>query len=122
MNRGERGAGTLLASLVLVLLVGLTIAVASWASLRAQGVRLQGAADLAAIAGAEALRGDREDACVAARASVAANVGAVVRCDVVGDEVEFVVTVGLEAAARLWPVGQVGVLKAHANAGVVADG
>lgn len=118
MSRGERGSGTLLASLVVVLVVGLAVAVASFGVVRAVGVRLQGAADLAAIAGAEAQRANHE-ACAAARASAAANVGSVVRCDVVGDEVEFVVTVALEAPAALWPVGAVGTLRAHANAGVV---
>lgn len=119
MSGGERGAGTLLASLVVLLLVGLATAVAQYGAVRAAGVRLQGSADLAALAGAEALRANA-DACAAARSAAAANVGSVTRCEVVGDEVEFVVTVGLEAPASLWLVAPAGTLRAHANAGIEA--
>lgn len=118
MNRGERGSGTLVVGLVIALAVGLAAAVAGYGAMRAGGVRLQGAADLAAVAAAEAQRANR-DACGAARASAAANVGLVVRCEVAGDEVEFVVSVALEAPAELWPVGRVGTLAARAHAGVV---
>lgn len=117
-GRGERGAGTLLTALVGVLGVCLAVAVASFGALRAAVDRLEGAADLAALAGAQAQAGNRE-ACAAARASAAANVGTVTRCEVVGDEVEFVVRVWLEAPAALWPVGVGGTLTSHANAGVV---
>lgn len=116
--RTEQGAGTLLVSLVVALVVGLAVAVAQYAGLRAEGVRLQGAADLAAIAGAQARQAD-QDACAAASRSAAANVGRVVRCQVAGDEVEYVVSIALEAPASAWPVGAVGTLRAHANAGLV---
>lgn len=105
-------------SVVMVVVLGLAVAVAEFAAVRAAGVRLEGAADLAALAGAAAQR-DNADACAAARASAAANVGRVTSCTVTGDEVEFVVSVSLEAPASLWPIGSVGTLRAHAHAGLV---
>lgn len=119
--RPQRGAGTLLVSLVLLLLLGLSVAVAAFGALRAGVVRLQGAADLAALAGADA-RVHNRDACDAARQLAGAGGARVVRCEVVGDEVEFVVTVTLEAPASVWPVGALGAVRAHANAGVVISG
>lgn len=116
----ERGAGTLLVAVLAVFVLGLAVAFAQFAAVRHAGVRLQGSADLAAVAGAQAQRSNG-DACQAARDSAEANSGRVTRCELVGDEVEYVVTVALEAPMSLWPVGNVGTLRAHANAGVVRE-
>lgn len=121
MRRGDRGAGTLLVAMLLALLVGLAVVVAGAAQVRATVVRLQGAADLASLAGAEAQR-TRRVACPAARASATANGVEVVECLVEGDEVEFVVRVSVVAPVGVWPVGQIGQVRAHANAGVVVAG
>lgn len=115
-RRGERGAGTLLvavAGLGVALLVAVALVAAGFAWARH---RVDGAADLAAIAGAQAQRGG-EDACAAARASARANDVELDACAVAGDEVEFVVSVrtSLPLAWRPWADRVAG----QAHAGVV---
>ena len=56
------------------------------------GHRARGAADLAAASGAVAF-GRGEDACRQARRTAAGNGARLVRCDQVGDQVDYVVTV-----------------------------
>lgn len=113
---GDRGSGTLLATLAALAVAGLTAVGVCWAVISAEGYRLQGAADLAAIAGAgEQLTGG--DACDAARRSAGLNDATVTRCKVAGDEVEFVVTVHVDAPLRVGPITRT--ITSHANAGVL---
>lgn len=115
-GRGERGSGTLLASLVVAVTVGLTGAAVVFGVGAAEAQRVEGAADLAAIAGADAqLAGG--DACAGARASAAANRVEITACELAGDEVEFVVAVRVEATQTIgvWQRRWAG----RANAGVL---
>jgi len=88
----ERGSGTVLVAgvtLVLLLLTGLLAVVIGY--LAAQN-DARGAADLVALsAAAERVRGT--DACLAAKATASANRVSVVSCRVVGDSLDFVVSV-----------------------------
>lgn len=118
MSRNERGAATLLVAVALLVL-GLVTALLVLAGVaRATGERARGAADLAALAGAEALALNR-DACAAARASAAANGSELTDCAVVGDEVEYAVSVSVRA--RLAVADLEHGFAAHANAGVVTE-
>lgn len=96
----------LAAVIALILVAGLF-----WAT----GERVRGAADLAALAGAQA-QGSNADACSAARASAGANGAELTACALAGDEVEFVVSV---AVRRRVGWGADHWLSARANAGVV---
>ena len=73
-------------------------------------------ADSAALAGAEA-RSRGGNACTEARAVAASNGGQVVECRVIGDEVSFVVRVGVEVP--LLPAWRIGpkVIRGDATAG-----
>ena len=115
-RRGERGSGSLLAGIGLWALALLVLVLLGAASFALGGHKVAGAADLAAVAGAQAQVGGA-DACGAARSSAAANDVEVVSCGVTGDEVEFVVTVEVRRAFRL--AGAMYWFPARANAGVV---
>ncbi|WP_300079188.1 Rv3654c family TadE-like protein [Propioniciclava sp.] len=115
-RRGERGSGSLLAGIGLWALALLVLVLLGAASFALGGHKVAGAADLAAVAGAQAQVGGA-DACGAARSSAAANDVEVVSCGVTGDEVEFVVTVSVRLPVGFGPVREA--LTARANAGVV---
>ena len=107
----ERGAATVL----VVALVGVLLLVGSALGVVAAMVvdhrRAQSAADLAALAGAQALA-DGADGCGVARASAADNEAQVVACDVEGRDV----LVEVEVTGPRW-LGQRGDLRARARAG-----
>lgn len=114
--RGERGSGTLIAGVAAASITALVCLVVCAAVFARAQHRVDGAADLAAIAGGQAqLNGGA--GCDAARASAAANGGRLDRCQVAGDEVELVVSVVVSAPVSLggwsWRVS------ASAHAGVV---
>lgn len=114
----QRGSASLLVAvgmLVVVLITGVGLLLGAVVVGRS---RVQGAADLAALAAAEEQRAGGEG-CGVARASAQRNRVRLVRCGVAGDEVEFVVTVRVAAAL---PVGLFGLrsdAEAVAYAGVV---
>ena len=76
------------------------------------------AADLAALSGAAAYAAGR-DACDQARRTALQNSARVVRCDRVGDEVDFVVTVRTVVEVRSRVPGLPRRVEAEANAGRV---
>lgn len=112
----DRGNATVLASIAALVIAGVAALVVLAGTARAVGERVRGAADLAALAGARA-QGENADACAAARSSAALNQTEVTACRVVGDEVEFVVTVEVRGALRA--VGGEHWFAARANAGMV---
>jgi secretion/DNA translocation related TadE-like protein len=76
------------------------------------------AADLAALSGAAAFsRGD--DACTQARRTARANGARATRCNQVGDEVDFVVTVRVVVEVRVRSPGLPRRVEAEAHAGRV---
>ena len=113
--RGERGSALVLASLLVLVLACIAAVLLLAGAIRAEGERVRGAADLAALAGARA-QGEGREACVAAGESAALNTVEVVACRVTGDEVEFVVGVEVAGGSSLpWT----GPLRAQAFAGMV---
>lgn len=112
----QRGAATAWVALVVAFLVGLTLLLVVQAVLSSAAQRVRGAADLAALAGAQA-QGAGLDACAAAGRSAALAGIMLGGCRVVGDEVEFVVRV--EVATDVTLGAWVQRVEAHAAAGMI---
>lgn len=92
----ERGSGTALAMAAVVVLMVLTAVAMLVASYVQVAHRARAAADLAAVSGAGA-HADGADACAAARDFARRNAVALSDCSVAGDQIDFVVTVTVEA-------------------------
>lgn len=117
----ERGNATgLVAAIMLVVavLVGVVLAAGAY---RAGAHRVQGAADLAALAGGEAASAGR-DACAAVRRAARVNDVRVASCALTGDEIDFVVSVEVTGESPWRPLGSPLRFEARANAGVIEDG
>jgi secretion/DNA translocation related TadE-like protein len=114
----ERGSGTLL----VVGVMGVVAAVATMAMVAAvylvAGHRAHGAADLAALSGAAAYAEGRSP-CPAAARLARANDARLTRCDRVGDDVDYVVSVTVEVAVGLRVPGLPRALSGRAHAGPV---
>jgi secretion/DNA translocation related TadE-like protein len=98
-ERTEQGS----ASVLMIGLMGIIVALSS-AALMIAGYatgyhRARAAADLSALSGAAAFQ-HGDDACAQARQTARQNGAQVDRCDVVGDAIDFVVTVRVSVAAR----------------------
>jgi secretion/DNA translocation related TadE-like protein len=78
--------------------------------------RARGAADLAALSGAAAYQ-QGHDPCRQARRTAHANGAAVQKCDQVGDQIDFVVTVRVAVPVRLRVPGLPRTATAEADAG-----
>lgn len=113
-DRRERGSGTLLMTVAVVLLgVGGAIALLVGGALAAVQ-QLQSAADLVALSAAAA-QADGEDACAAARPIAQANRVELRQCQVAGDLLDFVVTVTVAAEPDSLP-GRLGfTTRSHAG-------
>lgn len=116
----ERGYATLLAAVALLLVACVTGAVLVAGRYRAEISRVQGAADLAALAGAQAVAAGRQ-ACPAAGWSADANRTRLLSCSAAGDDIDFVVTARVRGELRLalWPDPMP--FEAQAYAGVLED-
>lgn len=113
-GRDERGQALLVSALVVLALAGLAAVLLLAGAVRAEGERVRGAADLAALAGARAQE-RASDACAAARAAATLNEVDMVGCRVSGDEVEFVVSVEVRSAVRVGVNPQWLAARAHAG-------
>jgi secretion/DNA translocation related TadE-like protein len=78
--------------------------------------RVRSAADLAALSGAGAMATGL-DPCAAAQRNARVNGVRVAACDVVGDRIDFVVTVRVELRVRVAVRGLPSVVRAEASAG-----
>ena len=115
----ERGSGTLLVVGVMAV-VGVVATMAIVAAVYlVVGHRARGAADLAALSGAAAYA-EGGDPCPAAGRLARANDARLVRCDRVGDEVDYVVSVTVEVEVGLQVPGLPRALRGRAHAGPVA--
>jgi secretion/DNA translocation related TadE-like protein len=114
-RHGRGSASVLVAGLVgvLVLLGGAALLVAGFAVAHH---RARAAADLAAVSGATAFV-QGEDACRQARRSARDNGAAVLSCEQVGDQVDYVVTVRVSVPARTRVPGLPDTVEALAHAG-----
>nr|NLI50441.1 hypothetical protein [Propionibacterium sp.] len=93
----ERGTVTLLAAAGLLALTALLAVVAAALALQGEAHRVQGAADLVALAGARAKSTGSDAPCAAAARAAAADGVDLVACAVSGDELTFAVTVTVRA-------------------------
>jgi secretion/DNA translocation related TadE-like protein len=97
--RSERGS----ASLLMVGIIGVVVILSGAALLMAGYAvgyhRARAAADLSALSAAAAYRQGR-DACAQARQTARRNLAHVDRCDLVGDAIDFVVTIRVSVVAR----------------------
>ncbi len=99
-SRTDRGAATVFAAaLAMVLVMAATVAVLVATSVLA-GHRARAAADLSALAGATAAAGGL-DACRTAQSVAAANGATVTACDLVGTPASFVVAVTVAVSTGL---------------------
>jgi secretion/DNA translocation related TadE-like protein len=118
-GRDERGSGSLLMVGVMAV-VGVVSMMAMVAAVYlVAGHRAHGAADLAALSGATAYAQGRSP-CPAAARLARANDAALVRCDRVGDDVDYVVSVTVEVEVGLRVPGLPRALSGRAHAGPVA--
>lgn len=93
----ERGSGTLMVMSVVIFMLTLAAVVAVFGRYIVAGHRAAAAADLAALAGAQAY-GTGQDGCAAARRYAARNHQTLAACSVVGDRVDFVLSVRISAS------------------------
>lgn len=114
----ERGSGTLLMVGVLAVVGVVAMAAMVAAAYLVAGHRAHGAADLAALSGAAAYAEGRSP-CPAAAQLARANDARLTRCDRVGDDVDYVVSVTVEVQVGLRVPGLPPALRGRAHAGPV---
>ena len=124
-DRGEQGAGTVLAVAMIGLVVSVTVGATGAVGVVAGHRRAQSAADLSALAGATTLQ-DGGDACAKARAIAGRNGADLQRCRVDGTQVLVVVArsvrlpglpMELRARARAGPVESLAVSQGSSRCG-----
>ena len=118
VDRGEQGAGTVLAVAMIGVVVSMTVGTSGAVAVVAGHRRAQSAADLSALAGATTLQ-NGGDACARAGVIAGRNGADLKRCQVEGTEVVVVVArsvrlpalpMELSARARAGPVENLGVV------------
>ena len=120
-GRTERGSGSVLMVGVMAVIMMLAVGAICIAGYLVAGRRARAAADLAALSGAVAVsRGG--DGCAAARANARRNNASVIACDVVGDQIDFVVTVTAEVEVVAMMRGLPTRVRALAYGGPVTNG
>ena len=117
--RDQRGSGTVLMAAVMSVVVALAAAATVVAGYLVSHHRARSAADLAALSGAAAYA-QGEDACDQARQTARRNGARVIRCDQVGDPVDFVVTVRVVVEVRVRSPGLPRRVEGEAHAGRVS--
>lgn len=102
LERSQRGSASILMAGIMGVVVTLSATAMVVAGYVVGHHRARAAADLAALSGAAAYAAGR-DACAEARRAARTNGAAVTRCQRVGDDIDFVVTVrtAVEIRARL---------------------
>ncbi len=112
----ERGSASVLLAGVMGVVVLLSCAAMVVVGYAVATHRARGAADLAAVSGAAAF-GQGEDACAQARRTAADNGARLVRCDQVGDQLDYVVTVRVAIGVRVRVAGLPRQVESLAHAG-----
>jgi secretion/DNA translocation related TadE-like protein len=122
MTRGlpsELGSASVLMAGVVAVVMALSSAALIIAAYAVGYHRARAAADLSALSGAAAFQAGR-DACAQARQTSRQNGARVDHCDVVGDAIDFVVTVRVSVLARTQIPHLPRTVRAEAHAGPVA--
>jgi secretion/DNA translocation related TadE-like protein len=97
--RAERGSASILMIGIIAVVVALSSAALVIAGYATGYHRARAAADLSALSAAAAFQQGR-DACAQARQTARQNGARLNRCDLVGDAIDFVITVGVSVVAR----------------------
>ena len=119
MSRPDaQGSGTMLIVAVMLVLLTVAVAIGTFAGYAVAEHRATNAADLAALAGAQA-QGNGESPCPAATPIARANGGTVRSCSVVGTVSDFVVTVTVALPVPYPIPGLSKTVQVEANAGPV---
>ena len=116
LGRDARGSASVLVAGLLGVLVVLSGAALLVAGFAVAHHRARAAADLAAVSGATVF-GQGGDACQQARRSAQDNGAAVVGCEQVGDQIDYVVTVRVAVTVRTRVPGLPEQVEALAHAG-----
>lgn len=116
----QRGSATLLVAAGLLVASGIVAALLMFSWCRIETHRVQGAADLAALTGARAMSNGAQ-ACEASGRAAAAERTRLASCSVVGDELDFVVSVSVEDSDTGFLLGIPTHFGANSNAGVLQD-
>ena len=95
----QRGSASVLMSGIIAVVVTLSSAALVIAGYATGYHRARAAADLSALSAAAAFQ-QGHDACAQARQTARQNGARLERCDLVGDAIDFVVTVGVSVATR----------------------
>ena len=119
VRRNQHGNGTVLMAAIMAVVVTLGATATVVAGYLASHHQARSAADMAALSGAAAYARS-EDACDQARRTARQNGARATRCDLVGDEVEFVVTVRVVVEVRVRSPGLPHQVEAEAHAGRVS--
>lgn len=114
----ERGSASVLLAGVMGVVVLLSCAAMVVVGYAVAAHRARGAADLAAVSGAAAY-GQGADACAQARRTAVDNGARLVRCDQVGDQVDYVVTVRVAIGVRVRVAGLPRQVESLAHAGSI---
>ncbi|MFC7623248.1 Rv3654c family TadE-like protein [Microlunatus sp. GCM10028923] len=118
--RDERGSGTMLMVGVMIVITVLAFVGTCVAGYAVAVHQARAAADLAALSGAVA-RTDGGDGCATATSIARANRTTMTTCDVVGDQLDFVITIQVRRdVPPLWP-GLPESVSAKAHAGPVSS-
>lgn len=118
-GRDQRGSGTVLMAGVMSVVVALAAAATVVAGYLASHHRARSAADLAALSGGAAYA-QGKDPCEQARRTAHDNGARVTRCDQIGDQFDFVVTVRVAVQVRVRSPGLPRRVEAEAHAGRVS--
>jgi secretion/DNA translocation related TadE-like protein len=114
--RSEHGSASILMTGIMGVVVALSSAALLMAGYAVAYHRARAAADLSALSGAAAFQQSR-DACIEVRQTAPQNGARVEHCDVVGDAIDFVVTVRVSVAthARIAQLPRKVAAEAHAG-------
>lgn len=114
--RSERGVGTLVMVGVMAVVLALSLVAICIAGYLVAAQHARTAADLAALSGASTFAAGG-DACSAARKNAGRNGASVTSCNQVGDQIDFVVTVGTSVSVGVRVPGLPWTVNAVAYAG-----
>lgn len=118
VRRDQRGSGTVLMAAIMSVVVALGAVATVVAGYLVSHHQARSAADLAALSGAAAYAAGG-DACTQARRTARQNGAEVDRCDQVGDQVDFVVTVRVVVGVGVRAPGLPREVESEAHAGRV---
>ncbi len=119
-RHSQRGSGTMMILAVMIVITMVAVVGAWFAGWLASGARARAAADLVAIAAAQA-QSEGRSACPVAQEAAAANQAELTACEVTTGWGEFIVDVAVEVELRPQIPGAPQAAHAESRAGIVSD-